>query len=160
MVYILEFYVDGGCRGNGHSDAIGAAAACLMTRGNNYYHRKRRLDDYDYPPTSQRAEITAIIMALEWALEKYEELDSSPRLNLKIKSDSKYAVGCMTEWVYKWANNGWINSNGNKVANRDLIKEASDLDDEVKKLGSVKYIWVPREQNTNAHDCCDEALDD
>ena len=42
----------------------------------------------------------------------------------------------MTEWIYKWANNRWLNSRGVEVANRDLIQKASDLDDELKELGT------------------------
>ncbi|RYP47536.1 hypothetical protein DL768_006413 [Monosporascus sp. mg162] len=113
-----------------------------------------------HTPTNQRAEITAIILALEWALEKYQELDSDPYLVVKIHSDSRYAIGCMTQWIYKWANNGWVNSSGYDVANRDLIQRASELDDEVKELGEVEYIWIPREENTTADELCNEALDE
>ncbi|KAI1654461.1 ribonuclease H-like domain-containing protein [Daldinia decipiens] len=158
MVYIMEFEVDGGCRGNGYSHAEGAAAACLMTRSSSYYTRTRRLDATPQWATSQRAEILAIIIALEWALEKYDELESEPKLAVSIKSDSRYAVNCMSKWVYKWCNNGWINAKGDEVANRDLIEEASDLDDRVKELGTVDYLYIPRAQNTEAHKACDELL--
>ncbi|KAK2757576.1 hypothetical protein FQN54_004545 [Arachnomyces sp. PD_36] len=159
MVYIMEIYTDGACRGNGRSWAIGAAASALMTRGSTYYPRKRPLPDYP-TPTNQRAEITAIILALEQALEKYEELHSYPDLKVKIFSDSRYAIGCMTDWVYKWANNGWRNAAGNEVVNRDLIEEASDLDDRLKREGKVEYIWIPRSQNQIADELCNECLDD
>lgn len=56
---------------------------------------------YYEDPTNQRADITAMIIALAWALEKYEELDTSPRLDVTIYSDSKYAIGCMNDWIYK-----------------------------------------------------------
>jgi ribonuclease HI len=114
---------------------------------------------YYPPPTNQRAELTAIIIALEQALEKYDELDSCPRLKVKIFSDSKYAIGCMNEWIYKWTQNGWRNASGNEVANRDLIEDASDLDDRVKELGSVEYIWIPRAENEEADEACNRAMD-
>jgi ribonuclease HI len=66
----------------------------------------------------------------------------------------------MTEWIHKWCRNGWINSAGNEVANKELIQEASGLDDKVKELGDVKYIWIPREQNEDADRYCNQALDD
>ncbi|ORY55640.1 ribonuclease H-like domain-containing protein [Pseudomassariella vexata] len=159
MVYFMVFYVDGGCLRNGYDDAIGAASAVLMTRGNTYYYKTRHLDNWDYTPTNQRAEMTAIIMALEWALQKYEGLNGYPRLAVKIHSDSRWAIGCMTEWIYRWSQNGWQNARGNYVANRDLIEEASGLDDRVRGLGTVEYIWVPRERNKNADQHCREALD-
>ncbi|KAI0444635.1 ribonuclease H-like domain-containing protein [Xylaria telfairii] len=160
MVYVMEFYVDGGCRGNGYQWATGAAACCLMRKGHRFYsHKSVHLPRYP-TPTNQRAEITAIILALQWALERFEELDLSPRLDVRIHSDSKYAIGCMTTWVYKWASNGWQNSSGYDVANRDLIEQASDLDDEVKRLGSVTYEWVPREDNQLADRLCNDELDE
>lgn len=42
-----------------------------------------------------------MIIALEQALEKYDELDGSPWLDVKIYTDSKYLIGCMTDWIYK-----------------------------------------------------------
>lgn len=161
MPYRMVFNVDGGCRRNGRSDSIGAAACCFQRPyGNRYTYKTRVLDDYPVPPTNQRAEITAIIMALEWALERFDELDGYPSLRVTIKSDSRYAVECMSNWIYTWVQNGWLNSRGREVVNRDLIERASDLDDRVKELGNVEYIWVPREDNVDADERCQEVLDE
>ena len=159
MVYIMKIYVDGGCRGNGQPGAIGAAAAVFEKRNGGHYAWTKSLPQYP-PPTNQRAEITAIILALEQALEKYENLDTNPYLDVKIYSDSKYAIGCMTNWIYKWTRNGWINAAGNEVANRDLIQEASDLDDRLKEEGDVEYIWISREENQLADRLCNECMDE
>jgi ribonuclease HI len=158
MVYIMEIYVDGACRGNGQLGAIGAAAAIFKKKRGGYDAWTKSLPTYP-PPTNQRAEITAIILALEQALEKFEELDTNPYLDVKIYSDSRYAIGCMTKWIYKWTRNGWINAAGNEVANRDLIEEASDLDDRLKEKGDVEYIWIPREENQLADGLCNEHMD-
>ncbi|KAA8652366.1 hypothetical protein EYZ11_006473 [Aspergillus tanneri] len=159
MVYIMEIYTDGGCRGNGRPGAIGAAAAIIKKRNGRYDSWTRSLPLYP-APTNQRAEITAIILALELALEKLEELDTQPYLNVTIYSDSRYAIGCMTNWIYKWTRNGWTNAAGNEVANRDLLEEASDLDDRLDEVGDVKYIWIPREKNEHADRLCNEDMDD
>ncbi len=74
-------------------------------------------------------------------------------------SDSKYAIGCMNDWIYKWCRNGWTTSAGYEVANRDIIQEASDLDDRLKEEGDVRYVWIPREQNQDADRYANEALD-
>ncbi|KAI1426113.1 ribonuclease H-like domain-containing protein [Xylaria sp. FL1777] len=159
MVYFMKFYVDGGCRRNGTPEAIGAAA-CLYMRGRDgsYIWNSRRLPQ-NPRPTNERAEITAIIMALEWALERFEELDSNPRIVVRIHSDSKYAIGCMVTWINKWEQNGWINCAGREVSNRDLIERAAELNDKVKNLGSVKYIWIPRSENEEADEVCNDELD-
>ncbi|KAG6367709.1 hypothetical protein INS49_001904 [Diaporthe citri] len=115
---------------------------------------------HDKPrPTNQRAEITGIIMALEWALEKYKTLRGFPELQVTIYSDSQYAVRCMNDWIYKWCHNGWLNSRGFEVINRDLIERASHLDDLVAELGSVDYVWIRREDNEAADDLCRQRLD-
>jgi hypothetical protein len=48
----------------------------------------------------------------------------------------------MTKWVYKWSNNGWTNSEGSEVANRDLIEEALNLDNLLKEKGDVYNVWM------------------
>jgi ribonuclease HI len=158
MVYIMKIYADGCCRGNGKRWAIGAAAAVLKKRDEGYESRTNRLPSSP-TPTNQRAEIMAIILALELALEKYNELNSNPRLDVTIYSDSRYAVECMNNWIYRWTRNGWTNAMGNEVVNRDLIERASDLDDDVKRLGDVDYKWIAREDNDLADRLCNKALD-
>lgn len=159
MVYTMEIYVDGACRGNGQRGSVAAAAAVFKTRSGRQDGWTRILPNHP-TPTNQRAEITAIIIALEQALEKSAELRTSPMLDVTIYSDSKYAIGCMTDWVNKWSRNGWINAAGYEVANRDLIKDASDLHNKLKEEGTVKYIWIPREKNQDADRLCNEVLDE
>ena len=161
-MYIMRMYVDGGCRRNGYEDAIGAAACVVQKKWGRDTTWTRQLPSHHKSPTptSQRAEITAIILALETALEDYEQLDSNPSLRLTIHTDSKYAHGCMTDWIYKWTRNGWVNAAGKEVANRDLIEKASDLDDQVKELGTVDYVWIPRGENQDADEAVSDLLDE
>lgn len=103
MVYAMKIYVDGRCRGNGQPGAIGAAAAVFMLKSGDHISWTRVLPDHP-TVTNQRGEITAIIVALEIALEKYRELESHPWLDVKLFSDSRYAVNCINDWIYKWSN--------------------------------------------------------
>lgn len=66
----------------------------------------------------------------------------------------------MSDWIYKWRDNGWINSAGNDVANKDLIQEASYLNDRLREEGDVEYVWIPRHHNEAADAACKEALDE
>lgn len=160
MVYTMVYYVDGGCRGNGNTNAIGAAAIVEELKfGRTRTYAWELRSTYHQPVTNQRAEISAIIFALKRALERYRGLDTSPWLNVTIHTDARYAASCMNEWIYKWTRNGWINAAGKEVANKDLISKASDLDDEVKELGSVTYKWIPRAQNQDADTACNNAMD-
>lgn len=159
MVYKMVIYVDGGCRGNGRPWAIGAAAAVVRRKWGRDAVWTKALSRH-ITPTNQRAEISAIILALQTALERYDDLDTCPRLSLKVYSDSKYAVGCMNEWIYKWYQTNWTNARGEEVANRDLIEEASDLGDRVNEIGNVEYIWIPRSENQLADEYCNGVLDE
>ncbi|KXS97048.1 hypothetical protein AC578_2866 [Pseudocercospora eumusae] len=159
MPYIMNWYVDGGCRRNGYQGSIGAAAAIHIAKDGSYTPWTRELPSYSNP-TNQRAEITAIILALEKTIEKSKGLTFRPYLAVTIHSDSSYAVNCMNDWVHKWSRNGWINAKGHEVVNRDLIEEAYDLDNEVKELGSVTYKWISREQNALADQQCNEVMDE
>ncbi|GAB1207073.1 hypothetical protein APSETT445_005780 [Aspergillus pseudonomiae] len=157
MVHIMKFYTCGGCRGNDQPEAIGAAAAVLNNGNREYSITTEYLPPYP-PPTKLRAEITAIILALKRALEKYDELDTRPQLKVTIFSDSTYAIGCMTKWIFKWTNNGWTNAAGGDVVNRDLLEEAFDLDHRLKEVGDVEYVWILGEENRLADRLCNENM--
>ena len=160
MVLVMEFFVDGACRGNGQPGAIGAAAAVRRYRDGSVANRTRRLTTYNYNATNQRAEILAIILALEWAMDIYEDLDNSPSIDVTIHSDSKYAVNCMNQWLTKWSNNGWTTSAGGSVANRDILQDAIDAENRVLDVGNVVYKWVPRDEVYEADERCNEVLND
>lgn len=67
----------------------------------------------------------------------------------------------MTEWYEKWVGNGWRNAKGGMVANRDLVEWAKGLEGMVKKVGrgTVRFVWVPREQNVDADRAVGGVLD-
>lgn len=159
MVYIMMLYTDGGCRNNGYEGAIGAAAAI---------HRKKwgKINEWvkELPlvpkPTNQRAEITAVIIALEQVLYRYYHvLNRSPRLDVTIHTDSTYVIGCMTKWMHKWTRNGWMTSKQTRVANRDLLETAIHLQNQVLKLGKVRYTKVTRAQVQDVDDLCNYNMD-
>lgn len=161
MVYIISMKVDGGCRRVGAHGAIGACAAAKVYQNGNVSSSWSRALPWSPTPTNQRAEIAAITLALEKALEDVHDLnDPKPFVKVFINSDSKYAVGCMTEWLPKWLNNGWINSAGGDVANKDLIEEAVELQDRLEEYGDVEYKWVPRVLNEYADRLCNEMMDE
>lgn len=62
--------------------------------------------------TNQRAELTAILRALQTV---------PPTQGVLIWSDSMYAIKCVTEWFVKWESNGWKTHKG-PVQNRDLVE--------------------------------------
>lgn len=163
MVYRMVFNVDGGCRFNGYDNAYGAAACCLMPRRSRrgYYYKTKRLPRGSHPrPTNQRAELLALVLALEWARDRNDELDGCPQLAVEIRTDSKYAHSCLTEWIFKWQDNGWTNARGTQVANRDLLLRAVELENWLLQRGTVNYYWIPRSENELADKHCNATMDE
>ena len=147
----MVMYVDGGCRGNGSDWAFGACACFIVKKWRSNQTLTERLPAGTRPvPTSQRAELCAIILALERAIRGRGYLKNDPYMKVTIYTDSRYAHGCMTEWYRKWQNNGFINSLGREVANRDLIERALDLEYDIRDHGTVKWKWIPRSENAMA----------
>jgi ribonuclease HI len=84
--------------------------------------------------TNQRAELTAILRAL----------DIAPRhREVTIYTDSKYAIDCVTNWYRSWVKNGWVNSKGKLVENKDLVADIRERIEERERLGKLTYfVWV------------------
>jgi ribonuclease HI len=159
MTYTMTIYVDGGCRRNGNVGAIGAAACVFMNRRGPWKSWVKKLPLSNPQPTNQRAELEAIILALRQGWEIYLSLDTNPYMHVTIFADSKYALGCMTQWRQKWLRNDFTNSAGNEVVNRDLIECAYELDERLANEGSVEYEWVPRADNQHADAAVNRMLD-
>ncbi|KAJ2720474.1 hypothetical protein GGI07_004585 [Coemansia sp. Benny D115] len=89
--------------------------------------------------TNQRAELTAIIRALE-------VLSKSPAAaaaaGVRICTDSMYSINCLTVWFGAWERNGWISSKGTPVENADLIKAALALIRGSVFGGAVSFVHV------------------
>lgn len=81
-------------------------------------------------------------------------------MDVKIFSDSQYAVNCMTKWRAKWTSNGFCNAKGSLVVNRDLMRQAYDLEEELAEEGDLEFVWIPREQNVVADAEVNQELDE
>ena len=150
-------YVDSDCRRD-DDEAIGAAACVIHMRAGRKKTRTRAIPP-DENPTNKRAEITAIILALQQALARYDKLHSAPYLQVTIYTSSRRVRGLMSTFIPQFAKNGWLSFSGIPVVNQDLMKEASELDEAVRRLGDVEYIWIPRSQNSEADEAANSVMD-
>lgn len=84
--------------------------------------------------TNQRAELTAVLRALEIV----------PRnRNVVIISDSRYAIDCVTTWFINWRRNGWKNAAGKAVENRDIIENIlGKIEDRQRLKVRTEFEWV------------------
>lgn len=98
--------------------------------------------------TNQRAELTAVLRALEIA----------PRSrDVRIFTDSRYSIMCVTEWFQKWRSNGWKNASNKPVENKDLISSIIDKIEERDSLGSkTLFEWVKGHNNDPGNEAADQ----
>ena len=88
-------------------------------------------------------ELSAAIMALEKI-----KTDSE----ITIYTDSTYVKNGITEWVLKWKENGWKNSNKEPVKNKDLWVKLNDLCERNK----VSWKWVKGHSTNKYNNLADE----
>ncbi|KAH7886221.1 ribonuclease H-like domain-containing protein [Phlebopus sp. FC_14] len=107
-------YCDGACKGNGQS---GSVAGIGVWWGHNDPRNISERCPGDQ--TNNRAELIAIVRILE----------TVPPLKrrLVIRTDSKYSIQCVTSWIFKWMQNGFLAADGKPVKNRALIKYLTAL---------------------------------
>ncbi|KAK5126159.1 hypothetical protein LTR08_005022 [Meristemomyces frigidus] len=104
----IRIYTDGSTLANGQAHAIAGVGVYFGPR------HKDNLSEHlpGTKQTNQRAELTAILRALEVA----------PRdRKIILASDSNYAINCAMVWCFNWRNNGWLNSARKPVENKDLV---------------------------------------
>ena len=116
-------YTDGGCRGN---PGIGAWAFVLVDR-----ETKKALERAggERDTTNNRMEMMAVIEALS-AIRTEDT-------RVLLLSDSKYLIGCATEWMSGWKKNGWKRKGG-PLKNLDLLQQL----DQVMAGKTISFRWV------------------
>ncbi|UPX18272.1 Ribonuclease H [Ascochyta rabiei] len=102
-------YTDGSALGNGQTGAVAGVGVYFGPNDKRNVSEPLR----GSKQTNQRAELTAIARALDHA-----PIDR----DILICTDSYYSIRCITEWSPKWLRNGWKNSAGKDVENRDLVE--------------------------------------
>ncbi|CAK7271476.1 hypothetical protein SEPCBS119000_004627 [Sporothrix epigloea] len=126
----LDIYTDGSSLGNGRR---GASAGIGVFFG---VGDKRNISERLKGPlqTNQRAELTAILRALQ----------SVPVTQpVCIFSDSMYSINCISDWYKSWIKNGWRTRNGEPVVNQDVIKAVRSFIDTRDKSGAATvFRWV------------------
>ncbi|KAG7696438.1 hypothetical protein KL930_003093 [Ogataea haglerorum] len=112
---VVNVYTDGSCRNNQNPELAQAGAAVFF--GVN--------DPRNYgfvlteKPTNNRAELISVREATRIIL---SDLKEHTHTKFQIMTDSRYVIGCLTQWYHRWQSNGWRNRKGKSVANQDEIR--------------------------------------
>lgn len=133
----VDIYTDGSCSINNvndsNQDGDGGFGFCVLVDNALVYEYA----DMWHNTTNNRMEMRAIISAIDYCWENYQEAD------ITIYSDSAYIVNCINQkWYKKWMANGWRNSKREAVKNPDLWKEMIHLHHNWLINGAIKVCKV------------------
>ncbi len=137
----IAVYTDGACSRNGRASA---RAGVGVWWGENDTRNVSEPLPAGSPQTNQRAELSAIIRALETA--PNEGI-------LDVRSDSAYAIKCATTYLKSWKRNGWRTAKGGDVKNRDLISRLDSLMEA--RVGKTIFTKVLGHSNDHGNDEAD-----
>jgi len=118
----ITVYTDGACINNGLENAT--AGSGVWYGDNNRRNSSTRVTHENQ--TNQTGELTAILIALK---------DNPPESNLRIISDSKYAIDGLTKHAKEWESHNWM---GNQ--NGDLFKSITAWIRSRNGLTTLKWI--------------------
>lgn len=116
----MKFYVDGSAKPN---PGKGGYAVIIMDDNDRvidcYAH-------YEDMTTNNRQELKAILYALLVYGKKISNLTFGESIPI-VYSDSSYSIQTYTDWMFRWAKNGWRKGDNQIPENLDLIQEYYNL---------------------------------
>jgi ribonuclease HI len=122
-------YTDGSAS---HRDKYGGWGICLMC------------GDVTVEKFGGMCEVTSSqmeLMAIQEALRSLKR--ESKAFRATIYSDSQYSVKAHTLWCDKWQRHNWIKSDGDPVANVEILKETRRLLGWLRSAGhNIRFRWV------------------
>jgi ribonuclease HI len=115
-------FTDGACPKNGNKKA--RASFAVVWHFHPEYNYAQVLDENpNCKSTNNRGELSGVIHAIKQS----KEIDRTEEKVLVIYSDSMLVINTFTKWMKAWKSKGWKKSDGEPVANLDLIKELDHL---------------------------------
>lgn len=162
-LHYVHYYTDGQCRSDGPV-TIGVAAAVRDNTVGESFEVRGVLQHPEAHPTEMRAKLAAIVLALENAVKRRDELAPSAApgtalLRLYIHTDSMDAVQLIKHWLELWDRPDVKDSWGRGLGNKDLLERAEAAHAELCQSGTVEYMCAYRGENARASEVCHELFD-
>ena len=117
----MIIYTDGSAQNNGKANSSGGFGVVVLDNNENLiYNYNKREENV----TNNQMEIKAILYAF---LNYGVNINNNSIVDIPIVySDSNYCVQTFNDWMFRWANNGWIKSDKKVPENLKLIKAYYD----------------------------------
>lgn len=112
----MIYYTDGSCTGNGKSTNEGGFGIVVLNDDGSFADAYAKRNENT---TNNREELRAILRVMLTAGELSNSEWSQPPI---VYSDSAYCVNTFNDWMFRWAANNWIKSDGKIPENLDLIQ--------------------------------------
>ena len=130
--------------------ADGAHRSSTDVSAYSYYLQYKSLEKIggvsEMGATNNQMEITAVLKGLQ-SIKK-------PSMPVKVITDSRYVVDCMNKkWYNGWIRNGWKNSKGDSVKNKELWLA---LIEEIERFTFLSFEWVRGHSINNGNIKVDE----
>lgn len=119
----VNVFTDGACSSNGYMNARAGIGVWFQDG-----HPLNMSEPVKGRPTNNMAEIQAVMMAARQA-------KKAGIKKLKINTDSKFLISCITQWMPKWKARGWKTVNDKPVINKTELLEME------KELENLNVIW-------------------
>ncbi|AGA64010.1 Ribonuclease HI [Liberibacter crescens BT-1] len=117
----VEVYIDGACSGNPGPGGWGALL--------RYGTIEKTIFGGEEQTTNNRMELTAAISALNCL--KYP-------CKVDLYTDSVYVQKGISQWIYEWEQNGWLNSQKKSIKNVELWQKLA----KAKNKHTVTLHWI------------------
>ena len=116
---MVIIYTDGSCNGNGKIQNTGGFGVVVVDNNEKLlFNYNKRCEN----TTNNREELKAILYSfLNYGINIYDEKNFNKEVPI-VYSDSNYCVQTFNEWMFAWANRGWIKSDKSTPENLDLIQ--------------------------------------
>jgi len=137
----ILIFSDGACSGNPGPGGWGAIIA--FAEG-----EVRELGGADVETTNNRMELQGAISALGFVKDRPGRV--------VFYTDSTYVIRGITQWIWGWMRNGWRNSEGGAVLNKDLWENLSRLTAARKGDDKVEWHYSRGHSGTPGNERCDE----
>ena len=148
--YQIEIKVHGRCI-EGDNGSIGAAVAVLAAPDGQVLRRKKEYWPESSCPGWQTAELTAMILGLEGALNETSlHSISEQRLHVMIFSDSVFTLNCLGLFVGNNSDFGAHRRGAMSVDNHSLVRYMEFLETQLRMKAVLTYHKVSWEENEEA----------
>lgn len=139
----LYIFSDGNCKGNGKKYAK-AGYSVLFIDGQNKTDdslcskfNKTRLIVSE--PTNNKAELSGVKYIFKTIQENQDIFKNKKNI---ICTDSMYSINCIDKWSKSWQKNGWKNSKGQEVKNKELIQEILNFRENINSEIKISFKHV------------------